>query len=447
MIGKKLHFVTAIHKPSGKSGEGAGIAFAARGDDRETHGKLAATLTVGEYPALGAARGIAQGQSPDVTNVRFLQAAPHGRIGVRAAESRMSLHQSTAGKRVPWGFLAWAVPLAYVLWAPYQHRAGWFEWTATAATLSGVMALFLAGITYIDNRRRVAVIGGTLLPIAVAFLAYRPSGGIYFPVVATLVAPAVGGNIGRSITILSALAVLFGAEWWLLYWHGSQAAFFPVFVLGEIFLSGIGVIFAVRHTREVQRRDKASERERIAKDLHDVLGHSLSSLALKAELARRVFHSDPGRALSEINEVERIARQGLSEMRGAVHGYYAGDIYVELDRVESTLKAANVSVERRCERLEIPAATERVLALILREAATNIVRHSRAKACRFVMCQADGEYRLEISDNGCGGKCEEGIGMRSIRTRAEALGGTAVWSCATGTRLSVTLPMPAAGQV
>ena len=355
----------------------------------------------------------------------------------------MSSQRLTVRKPVPWGFLVWTLPLAYVFWAPYQQRAGWFEWTATILTLLVVLALFLAALTYDEYRKFVASICVALLLIAIGFLAYRPSGGLYFPVAAAFVAAAVGGRVGWSMTIVAAIAILFGGEWGLLYSDGSQGAFFPLFVVAQIFVSGIGAIFAVRQTRELQRRDKTSERERIAKDLHDVLGHSLSSLALKAELARRVFHADPQRALAEISDVERIARQGLEEMRGAVHGYYSGDVYAELNRVESLLKAANINVERRCEDLDMPPAKERVLALIVREAVTNILRHSHAGACRLALFRAEDEYRLEISDDGRGGTHEEGVGMRSIRTRAEALGGTAVWSSAVGTRLSVSLPISA----
>jgi two-component system sensor histidine kinase DesK len=361
----------------------------------------------------------------------------------RLAERRMSAHPLTVRKPVPWGYLVWTLPLAYVYWAPYQQRAGWLEWTATTVTVVIVLALFLAALAYDEYRRVVARICVALLLIAIGFLAYRPSGGLYFPVAAAFVAAAWGGSTGLSMTIVSGVAVLFGVEWCLLYLDGSQGALFPLLVAAQIFVSGIGGTVAVRQARELRRRDKASERERIAKDLHDVLGHSLASLALKAELARRVFHTDPKRALLEIGDVERIARQGLEEVRGAIHGYYAGDIYAELDRAESLLKAADVNVERRCEHLEMQPAKERVLALIVREAVTNILRHSQAKACRLDLFRAEGAYRLEISDDGRGGKHEEGVGMRSIRTRAEALGGTAVWSSAIGTQLSVSLPVSA----
>jgi two-component system sensor histidine kinase DesK len=358
----------------------------------------------------------------------------------------MSSQQPTIRKPVPWGFLVWTLPLAYVFWAPYQNGAGWLEWTTTALTLGAVLALFLTGLTFDEHRRIVAAVCGALLLIAVGSLAYRPSGGLYFPVAAAFVAPAVGGSVGLSVAIVLAIALAFGAEWRMLYPDGSQGVVLPLFVAAQTLISGAGAIFAIRQTRATQRRDQALERERIAKDLHDVLGHSLSSLALKAELARRVFRADPERALLEIGDVERIARQGLQEMRATVQGYQAGDIYAELDRVEQLLKAADMKVERRSERLEMAPAKERVLALIVREAVTNILRHSQAKKCRLALFRAEGAYRLEISDDGRGGAHEEGVGMRSIRTRAEALGGTAVWSAATGTQLSVTLPVTAAEQ-
>jgi len=346
-------------------------------------------------------------------------------------------------RKLPWGFLAWTVPLAYVFWAPYRQHAGWFEWTVTALSLAAVLALFLAGIAREQQRRFCASICIALLCIAVGFLGYRPSGGIYFPVAAVFVPAAAGGRVGLSMAIVFAITSLFGAEWCLLYADRANGALFALFVAAEIVLCGIGVTFIFRQTRAIQHRDKVHERQRIAQDLHDVLGHSLSSLALKAELARRIFPADPGRALREIRDIENIARQGLEDMRSAINGYYCGDICAELDRVAALLKAAGVTVTRQWEQLDMPPAHERVLALIAREAVTNILRHSQAKACRLAVFRAGGAIRLDISDNGHGGALAEGIGMRSIRTRAEALGGTAVWSSEVGTRLSVTLPVAA----
>jgi two-component system sensor histidine kinase DesK len=340
---------------------------------------------------------------------------------------------------VPWGYLIWTLPLGYVFWAPWQQHAGALEWTLTALGLLCVLTLMLAGLTYGEERRVSAGICAALLAMAIAFLAYRPSGGLYFPVAATFV-PAVVRRSALSTALVGAVALLFGSQWCLQYLDGSHGMIFPLLVTAQILVSGWGATFVLQEARASQRRDQAAERERIAQDLHDLVGHSLSSLALKAELARRVFHSDPGRALEELGDVERIARQGLEELREAIHGYFAGDIHTQLERVESLLRAAHIAVERRCEPLEMAAATERVLALIVREAVTNILRHSQARACSLALFRAGDAYRLEISDDGRGGVHEEGVGMRSIRTRAEALGGTARWSSTGGTRLCVSWP-------
>jgi two-component system sensor histidine kinase DesK len=367
------------------------------------------------------------------------------RISLLTPELRMSTDPMTARKRVPWGFLAWTVPLAYVFWAPYEHGAGWFEWTVTALCLLAVLALFLAGMARGERQGFSAGICITLSCIAVGSLAYRPSGGIYFPVAAAFVPAAVGGSVGLSLATVFAITMLFCAEWSLLYFNQPTGILFPLFVVAECVLSGVGVTFIYRQSREIQRRDKADERERIANDMHDVLGHSLSSLALKAELARRIFPTDPARALREIGDIEHIARQGLQEMRSAINGYHAGDIGAELDRVEALLRAAGITVTRQGEPLDMPPAYERVLALIAREAVTNILRHSQAKACRLAVFRANGAICLDIADDGLGGTLAEGLGMRSIRTRAEALGGSAKWNSAAGTRLSVSLPLsPAA---
>jgi two-component system, NarL family, sensor histidine kinase DesK len=206
-------------------------------------------------------------------------------------------------------------------------------------------------------------------------------------------------------------------------------------------LIGGGTTFVARRERAVERIHRITERERIARDLHDVLGHTLSSIALKSELARRLIDRDPKRALAEIADVERISHEALDEVRQAIHGYHAGDIHSEFERVKSMMQAAGVVVEQRCESVNISAEQERVLALVLREAATNIVRHAHAKHCRLALSEGNGAYRLEVSDDGSGMRNNEGIGMRSIRTRVEALGGTASWNSKLGTELVVTVPI------
>src|SRR5262245_32458615 len=119
----------------------------------------------------------------------------------------MSSHPLNVRKRIPWGALIWTLPLAYVFWAPYQQHAGWLEWSTTAATLIVVLVLFLAGLTYAEHRRIVGGVCLVILLIAIGSLAWRPSGGIYFPVSAVFVAPAVAGGIGVSMALMSIIAV------------------------------------------------------------------------------------------------------------------------------------------------------------------------------------------------------------------------------------------------
>ena len=124
----------------------------------------------------------------------------------------MSSRAVTVRKRVPWGLLVWTLPLAYVFWAPYQQNAGWLEWTLTAASLAVVLTLFLAALTYSDHRRFVTGVCAALLLIAIGFLAYRPSGGLYFPVAAAFVPAAMSGRIRLSVTIVSAVSLVSGGR-------------------------------------------------------------------------------------------------------------------------------------------------------------------------------------------------------------------------------------------
>ena len=194
---------------------------------------------------------------------------------------------------------------------------------------------------------------------------------------------------------------------------------------------------------EVERIAKVAERERIARDLHDVLGHTLSVVVLKSELASKLAETDPARAVEEIRDVERIARQALAEVRSTVRGYAARSFQDELVQARAALQAAGV--EAKCAVVEsgIPAALEGVLALILREAVTNVIRHARATTCTLRLELHAGRCRLEIRDNGCGHPGPEGVGLAGIRSRVEALGGHFQRETGAGTALIITLPVPA----
>ncbi|GAA4006334.1 sensor histidine kinase [Deinococcus rubellus] len=184
-----------------------------------------------------------------------------------------------------------------------------------------------------------------------------------------------------------------------------------------------------------------AERERIARDLHDLLGHTLSVIVLKSELASKLAEKNPARAIEEIREVERISREALSEVRAAVQGYKGSGLSAELARSKVALDAAGVRLVLERPLLELPPATEAGISMVLREAVTNIVRHARAQSCTVVIEQRGEAYWLEVRDDGVGGLGPEGSGLTGMRERVRALGGELKREGEGGTRLSAHFPV------
>lgn len=183
-----------------------------------------------------------------------------------------------------------------------------------------------------------------------------------------------------------------------------------------------------------------AERERIARDLHDLLGHTLSVIVLKSELASRLAERDPARAAGEIREVERISREALAEVRAAVRGYRGSGLGAELARAKVALDAAGVRLTVTGPLPTLPPETEASAAMLLREAVTNVVRHARAGAVQVSLTSGPGGHTLTIQDDGLGGHAPEGTGLNSMRERLRAAGGTLERDGRQGTRLVAHFP-------
>lgn len=198
---------------------------------------------------------------------------------------------------------------------------------------------------------------------------------------------------------------------------------------------------------EIEALAAVAERERIARDLHDVLGHTLSLIVLKAELAGRLLSQNTEaattRAAAEIHDVERTARTALAEVREAIGGYRSRGLAAEIETARKTLSAAGVDLHAEASDIEgttLSAAEETVLALALREAVTNIVRHAHARTCRLRFVTQEGVRRLTIEDDGENTNVREGNGLRGMRERVESLGGQLLLTRSNGTRLELSLP-------
>ena len=337
-----------------------------------------------------------------------------------------------------WGGLFWALPLLYVFVDPYRRQADWLEWLITGLAFAVFLALYTLGLIFWRRKDVLRFQCAAATAVAVAFSAYAPTGAIFFPVIAAFVPFSVNGRIAPSAALVGFVILVFCVEWVLL--NRAIGGFFYVIVFQSLLL-GAGTTFVARQTLANDRLSRLAERERIARDLHDTLGQTLTAIVLKAELAARLVEQRAPAARGEIADIERISREALAEIREVIQGYHAGGIVAELGRAESVLEAAGIDLEQDCDAAHVSPAQERVLSLVLRESVTNVVRHARATRCRVSLQRMGDSIRLLVQDNGRGGVHAEGLGTRSIQARVEALGGSAVWDGASGTALTVTLPL------
>ena len=194
---------------------------------------------------------------------------------------------------------------------------------------------------------------------------------------------------------------------------------------------------------EVRRLAAVAERERIARDLHDLLGHTLSVIAIKAELAAKLAARGDGRAEQEIRDVETISRGALRQVREAVTGFRRTDLDSELASARLACEARGIRLAVDRPPLNVPPDREAVLAMCLREAVTNVVRHSDARHCRASLAQERTRIRLTVTDDGTGGAIREGTGLAGMRERVEQAGGEMTIDSGRGVALTVRVPADA----
>ena len=198
-----------------------------------------------------------------------------------------------------------------------------------------------------------------------------------------------------------------------------------------------------RANSEIKRLSQEAERERIARDLHDLLGHTLTVITMKLDLARRLLSHDSDRARNEIVEAEQTARNALAEVREAVSGYRAEGLAAEISRARRSLLSADVKLTTTLAPVHLSSSQVNVLCLALREAITNIVRHAHATVCHVALLEQDRTIHFTIEDNGLGGQIREGNGLRGMRERLQSMAGAVklTTSANRGTSLEITLPL------
>ncbi|MEM7049581.1 MAG: sensor histidine kinase [Acidobacteriota bacterium] len=340
-----------------------------------------------------------------------------------------------------WTPYAWLIYLGFYLMHPAIGQAGALEWGRTAA-LTGLFLVFYFRGYWVDEGQAVAPALGIL---GVALLAAPGNpGAACFPIYAA----GAFGQSQRGRAALRWIAVVLVTVVLQSWWFDLPILYWAIALAFSTLVGGICFHYAElsRNRRaleasqeEVERLATQAERERIARDLHDLLGHTLSLITLKSELAARLAASDPERAAGEMRQVEEISRRALSEVRAAVTGYRLGSLAEELARADSTLRAAGIELVRQDRAVQLPEEQSQIFSFVLREALTNVLRHSRATTCTVELRGDDQGWLLTVSDDGIGGG-REGSGLRGMRERLQAAGGSLVRSLEGGTRLVARLP-------
>lgn len=350
---------------------------------------------------------------------------------------------------LPWVLLALS-PLLSVLHGHYPRPVA-------AMCGLGLFALLYVGTIVSAFRPRTrdgrlpVALALVMVPVTGALAGSLPSGLALYPLLAIACAVVVPDRLGPLVLLgvpgLAALTAymrgqdgnILGAAW------SSLLPGAIVFVMLKLFT----VVTQLKETREeLAHAAVAEERLRFSRDLHDLLGHSMSVIALKAEVIRRLAPTNPDAALAQAGDIEQVSRKALAEIREAVSGYRETGLSEELHRARSLLTAARIEPVVRESGPPLPSQAESLLAWVVREGVTNVVRHGAgARHCEIDLDRGSDPVRLSISDDGtgcpavAGATAGDGNGLRGLNERVAAAGGTLTAEPSdSGFRLLATLP-------
>lgn len=335
------------------------------------------------------------------------------------------------------GFLYF--PISQALTLPLGSKIISLVLTATFA-LAYVIAFILSwrkpimgerNFRYFDGRHRLrksdaiafaVLVLTTLLQVAVLepldSLAFLP----FIAAAAPFTLPQAVGYIAGALTVLASFLIPG-------FVPNGQEYFGLTITTSAVFMFVAGITFFIGSSIESQRQAGTQaileERERVARDVHDVLGHTLTVIALKSELAGKLLERDPERAQTELREITNLARESIEEVRQTVAGLKVQSLFEEITATSQVLESAGIDLQREGSAWSnldsIPAVNQAIFAWVIREATTNIIRHAGASRATIKLDRSN----LTITDNGVGIPPDAaGHGLEGLKARVEQVGGT-----------------------
>lgn len=357
--------------------------------------------------------------------------------GLASSPSKPYIIVSTFMSLVWLGFLYF--PISQALTLPLGQKIISLVLTATFA-LAYVTAFVLTwrkpimgerNFRYFDGRHRLrksdavafaVLVMTTLLQVAVLgplnSLAFLP----FIAAAAPFTLPQAIGYIAGALTVLASFLIPS-------FVPNGQEYFGFAITTSAVFMFVAGMTFFIGSSIESQRQAGTQaileERERVARDVHDVLGRTLTVIALKSELAGKLLERDPGRAHAELREITHLARESIEEVRQTVAGLKVQSLFEEITAASQALESAGIDLQREGNAWKdldsIPAVNQAIFAWVIREATTNIIRHAAARRATIKLDRSS----LTITDNGVGISPEAaGHGLEGLKARVEQVGGT-----------------------
>ena len=378
------------------------------------------------------------------TLMRWLSPAPDSAIAWSVRQGRS-----------PWTDLVHLLWSAWVFitpaFSPGGYNARW--WLLTAVSYPLFVLLYTRVLA--APARSAWRYAAAMIALCVVLLPWYPSGMSYFVFGCVFLHMDGRGRIWAAVAQVLLLglafvgyAIVLGYPWQTVVWMPLVTLIVATVVQVEN-LNQIKDAALKLSQEEVRRLAATAERERIGRDLHDLLGHTLSMVALKSDLAARLVERDPAAARREIEEVAGGARQALDQVRRAVSGIRAAGLAAELASARLLLETDGVAfgyeIGEGGDGSALPPGVESALALTVREAVTNIQRHARARSARVSFSVEGGEAVLLVEDDGRGGAIVPGNGLSGMRERLEAARGSLRVGPGSdgGTRSEARLPLAA----